>query len=57
MKKLILLLFVGALTFSSCSISKEVRAKRNLLSGSWTLNDVSFANSTGNFKAILFNDV
>lgn len=57
MKKFILLLSVFAFTFSSCSISKEARAKRNLLSGSWTLNDVSFANNSGNFKAVLFNDV
>ena len=57
MKKFILLLSVFAFTFSSCSISKDARAKRNLLSGSWTLNDVSFANNTGNFKAVLFNDV
>jgi len=28
-----------------------------LISGSWILNDVSFANNTGNFKAVLFNDV
>lgn len=57
MKKLILLLSACAITFSSCSISKEARAKRNMLSGSWILNDVSFANNTGNFKAVLFNDV
>jgi hypothetical protein len=57
MKKLILLISAFAITFSSCSVSKDARAKRNLLSGSWILNDVSFANNTGNFKAILFNDV
>lgn len=52
-----LLFSACAISFSSCSISKQARAERNLLSGSWTLNDVSFANNTGNFKAILFNDV
>ncbi|SRR6056297_2667076 len=57
MKKLILLICACAISFSSCSISKDVRAKRNLISGSWILNDVSFANNTGNFKAVLFNDV
>lgn len=46
-----------AIMLSSCSISKDARTKRNLLSGSWTLNDVSFENNTGNFKAVLFNDV
>ncbi len=54
---MILLLSTCAITFSSCSVSKEARAKRNILSGSWILNDVSFANNTGNFKAVLFNDV
>lgn len=42
---------------ASCSVSKDAREKRNLLSGSWTLDNVSFANNTGNFKATLFNDV
>jgi hypothetical protein len=57
MKKMIFLLSACAMTFSSCSVSKEARAKRNIVSGSWILNDVSFANNTGNFKAVLFNDV
>lgn len=57
MKKIILVLCASVFRFSSCAISKDARAKRNLISGSWTLNDVSFANNTGNFKAILFNDV
>ncbi len=57
MKKLILLLSACALIVSSCSVSKDARGKRNILSGSWTLNNVSFANNTGNFKAVLFNDV
>ena len=52
-------MLVAALAFivSSCSVSKDARGKRNLLSGTWTLNDVSFENNTGNFKAVLFNDV
>lgn len=57
MKKIILIVCVSVFAFSSCSISKEARAKRNLINGSWTLTDVSFANNTGNFKATLFNDV
>lgn len=57
MKKVILLFSAIAISFSSCSISKQARAQRNTLSGSWILNDVSFANNTGNFKAVLFNDV
>lgn len=41
---------------SSCSISKAVSEKRNLLSGTWTLEDVSYENGTGNFKSVIFND-
>ena len=57
MKKIILLLGAAMLIVSSCAISKEAREKRNTLSGSWTLNDISFENNSGNFKAVLFNDV
>ena len=56
MKKMILL-FSVVLLISSCSISKDARGKRNLLSGTWTLNNVSFEGNTGNVKAVLFNDV
>ena len=57
MKKVVTLIGVIAIMLSSCSISKDARSKRNLLSGTWSLNDVSFENNTGNFKAVLFNDV
>lgn len=56
MKKIIIL-FSIVLFVASCSISKDARAKRNLLSGSWTLEDIAFENNTGNVKAVLFNDV
>jgi hypothetical protein len=56
MRKIILLASALMLIVSSCAISKDARGKRNMLSGSWTLNDISFANNTGNFKAVLFND-
>ncbi len=57
MKKHNVLLIFMALMFSACSISKEARSQRNLISGSWTLDNVAFENNTGNFKAVLFNDV
>lgn len=44
------------LILSSCSISKNLREQRNLLSGTWQLDNVSYANNTGNFKSILFGD-
>lgn len=56
MKKMILI-FSVVLLAASCTISKDARAKRNLLSGSWTLEDIAFENNTGNVKAVLFNDV
>ncbi|MFS4456963.1 hypothetical protein [Maribacter sp. 2304DJ31-5] len=57
MRKTITLLGIFAMLLSSCSVSKTARGQRNLLSGSWTLNNISFENNTGNFKAVLFNDV
>jgi len=51
-----LLVVAMALLFSSCSISKSVRDQRNLLSGTWTLDDVSYENGSGNFKSVIFND-
>lgn len=55
MKNVPLLLFLAVL-ISSCSITKEVRDQRNLISGTWTLNDISYENNEGTFKAVLFND-
>jgi len=51
-----LFIMAFAVLFSSCSISKAVREKRNMLSGTWTLNDVSYESGSGNFKSVLFND-
>lgn len=56
MKKIMFLLSV-VITVTSCSISKDARAKRSVINGSWTLDNIAFENSTGNFKAVLFNDV
>ncbi|MRX65894.1 lipocalin family protein [Maribacter luteus] len=56
MKKSIVFFGVVALLISSCSVSKVAREKRNLLSGTWILEDVSYENNTGNFSSILFND-
>ena len=56
MKKTILFLAAFVMIASSCSVSKAARGQRNLLSGTWTLNDVSYENNTGNFQSTLFND-
>ncbi|MEX0314851.1 MAG: lipocalin family protein [Allomuricauda sp.] len=52
---LIFTALVGILLMS-CSVSKSARTQRNLFSGSWTLNNVSYENNTGNFKSVIFND-
>ncbi|MBS9463447.1 lipocalin family protein [Flagellimonas sp. 389] len=51
-------LFLALATFllTSCSVSKNARTQRNLFSGTWTLNNVSYENNTGNFKSVIFND-
>lgn len=54
-KKVMLFLVVGTL-MASCGISKDIRAQRNLLSGTWILNDISYENNQGMFKAVVFND-
>ncbi|MGB5498970.1 MAG: lipocalin family protein [Maribacter sp.] len=56
MRKLFLLLGAVLILVTSCSVSKGARDNRNLLSGTWILNDVSYENNTGNFSATLFND-
>ncbi|MBD1261354.1 lipocalin family protein [Maribacter polysiphoniae] len=56
MKKIVVLFGIVGLLMTSCSVSKVAREKRNLLSGTWILEDVSYENNTGNFSSILFND-
>ncbi|WP_420601830.1 lipocalin family protein [Flagellimonas sp.] len=47
---------LAAMLLVSCSVSKSARSQRNLFSGSWTLNNVSYENNSGNFKSVIFND-
>lgn len=49
----VLLLLAG---IQSCSVSKAARSQRNLMSGTWNLTDISYANNQGAFQATLFND-
>ena len=56
MKNSFLWIGVLALFLMSCSITKSVRDQRNLISGTWTLDDISFEGNQGTFKAVLFND-
>ncbi|WP_343486258.1 lipocalin family protein [Allomuricauda sp. d1] len=41
---------------TSCTVSKSARTQRNLFSGTWSLDNVSYENSTGNFQSVLFGD-
>ncbi len=45
-----------SLLISSCSISKEIRAQRNLISGTWNLDSITYENSEGKFSSVLFTD-
>lgn len=45
-----------ATLLSGCSANKLAREQGNLLSGTWVLENVSYANQPGTFKSILFND-
>ena len=56
MKKTLLCLSAIIFLLSSCSITKGARDQRNLISGTWILDDVSFENNEGTFKAVVFND-
>ena len=55
-KQTFFLLMLAGIMFSSCSVSKSARTQRNLFSGSWTLDNISYENNTGNFKSTIFGD-
>lgn len=56
MKKVLILSAVISLFLSSCGVSKLAREQKNLLNGTWTLDNVRFENQPGTFKSVLFND-
>ncbi len=56
MKNAIMTLFIAGVLLSSCSVSKSARTQRNLFSGSWSLDNVSYENNTGNFQSVIFGD-
>lgn len=51
-----MILLVTAVVLASCSVSKSARTQRNLFSGSWNLDNVSYENNTGNFQSVIFGD-
>jgi hypothetical protein len=56
MNKPLILLIALAMGIQSCTVTKDARGQRNLLSGTWTLEDVSYENGSGSFQSVLFND-
>lgn len=52
MKKILLLSI--AVTFLSCGASKLVKETEKSFNGEWTLNDISYPNSSGFFDVTLF---
>lgn len=53
---MVLLSLTISLFFSSCSISKSARVDRKTINGSWTLDNISYENASGNFSSVIFND-
>lgn len=56
MRKYLLYLSVVALLAASCSALKTGREQRNMISGTWTLDNISYENNEGTFTAKLFDD-
>lgn len=51
-----ILMVALTLLLGSCTLTKSVRSQRNLLSGTWSLDNIRYENNTGNFQATLFDD-
>lgn len=47
---------LAGILLTSCSVSKSARTQRNLFSGTWSLDNISYENNSGNFKSVIFND-
>ena len=56
MKRTLPGIVVLILLLQSCSISKAVREQRNLISGTWILDEITYENNSGSFSATLFDD-
>jgi len=55
-KKAPVIFLVLTIIIGSCTIKKAVRDKRNLISGTWTLDNIRYENASGNFQSTLFGD-
>jgi hypothetical protein len=55
-KQSFLIIALAGILLTSCSVSKSARTQRNLFSGTWILENISYENNSGNFKSVIFND-
>ncbi len=56
MVKQFIFVALAGILLASCSVSKSARTQRNLFSGTWSLDNISYENNSGNFKSVIFND-
>lgn len=52
------ILAMAALLFAitSCSVSKSARTQRNIISGTWILDNIDYENNEGTFSSVIFGD-
>ncbi|UJH67401.1 lipocalin family protein [Allomuricauda sp. SCSIO 65647] len=55
-KKVFLVVLAAGFLATGCSVSKSARTQRNLFSGSWSLDNISYENNSGNFQSVIFGD-
>lgn len=56
-KKIPTLLVVTLLfALAACSVSKSARTQRNIISGTWTLDNIDYENNEGAFSSVIFGD-
>lgn len=51
-----ILVLIATFLLYSCTVTKSARTQRNLFSGTWSLDNISYENSSGDFQGVLFDD-
>jgi len=46
----------GILFLASCGTTKSTRTQRNLFSGTWSLDNIDYENTTGALSSVIFGD-
>ncbi|NKI32371.1 lipocalin family protein [Croceivirga thetidis] len=52
----LLAILVLLVTITSCSVSKSARTQRNIISGTWILDNIDYENNEGAFSSVIFGD-